>query len=370
MTAATASARLRRPTTQAARWARRSVGRVRGLPDLQVLVLVALGLALLWAMTRWPEHVSWALYGPLVVLAGLVLRPRRYLAVCALYAAFLAFHGSAVRGWSVIQGATMVALLATAALMFVRSASRARLGVQGNAGDDMLVDLRDRLRELGDIPRLPAGWHAETAINSAYGDKFSGDFAVTSLSPEGDRLEIVLVDLSGKGATVATRSLLLSGAIGGLLGQVGTERLLESANSYLLRQHWDEGFATAVHVSIDLRSGAFCIGNAGHPGPFQFHAGSGRWAVHTSVGGPLLGIVDGATYPRRCGTLGRGDALVLYTDGVIEARGRDLAMGADRLMGAAEQLVRDGFAGGARRLVTTATAGESDDRAIVLVWRD
>ena len=75
----------------------------------------------------------------------------------------------------------------------------------------MLVDLRDRLRTQGELPPLPEGWGAELAVLSAYGDSFSGDFLVTSKT--GPVLELVLVDVSGKGIAAGTRSLLLSGAL-------------------------------------------------------------------------------------------------------------------------------------------------------------
>jgi hypothetical protein len=39
------------------------------------------------------------------------------------------------------------------------------------------------------------------------------------------------------------------------------------------------------------------------------------------------------------------------------------------MLGQAERMVRDGFRGGARRIVEDALAGETDDRALVLIWR-
>ena len=72
-----------------------------------------------------------------------------------------------------------------------------------------------------------------------------------------DRLELVVVDVSGKGEEAGTRALLLSGAFGGLLGSpAAREEFLGAANAYLIRQDWHEGFATAVHVSLDLFTGA------------------------------------------------------------------------------------------------------------------
>ncbi len=350
-------------------WAARARGLRRARQPVRAAGLVVLGWLLLGLMCWWPADVSWALYAPLIVLAGLFLTTGWFLLVCLSYAACLGYSAVMVRGWSTLQAVTVLALAVTMALMVLRTRSRERLGVQGNGGEDMLVDLRDRLLSLGEMPELPAGWHAESAIRSAYGDKFSGDLAVTSLSPDGRHLEVALVDLSGKGRTAGTRSLLCSGAIGGLLGQVEPERLLESVNHYLLRQAWPEGFASAVHLTVDLHTGAFTLGNAGHPAPIQFAAGSGRWSVHASAGGPVLGIIPDARFPRSQGRLGRGDALVLYTDGVIEARGHELSRGVDRLVGRAERLVPTGFAFGARRLCADTRGGDSDDRAVVLIWR-
>jgi serine phosphatase RsbU (regulator of sigma subunit) len=274
---------------------------------------------------------------------------------------------------AISQLAQIIAVAALAmviVLMSATSRSRARLGVQGSRGESMFVDLRDRLKAFGELPALPRGWHAERAVESAYGQSFSGDFVVATKSADGRWFEVVLVDVSGKGVQAGTRALLLSGALGGLLGEQEPNRFLTAANNYLLRQRWDEGFATAVHVSIDLATGEYTIGSAGHPPAVQFNNGSGRWEVLGEAAGPLLGVIDDATYLRSYRRLGRGDALVLYTDGVVESRFRDLTVGVDRMLGAAERLVRGGFAGGAKRLCASARAGETDDRAVVMIWRD
>ena len=59
---------------------------------------------------------------------------------------------------------------------------------------------------------------------------------------------------------------------------------LPAANRYLIGQDWDEGFATAAHLSLDLDTGAYLIESAGHPPTAHFDAGSGRWsAPHSGV---------------------------------------------------------------------------------------
>lgn len=251
-------------------------------------------------------------------------------------------------------------------IILMTSFRRTRLGVAGTQGESMLVDLRDRIQGQGQTPALPSDWHAESALRSAGGTPFAGDFVVTSM-PAPDRLEVAVVDVSGKGEGAATRALLLSGAFGGLLGALAPEDFLPAANDYLLRQDWEEGFATAVHLSLDLTSGAFVVRSAGHPPAAQRAAGSGRWEVH-HADGPALGLLPDAEFTEVGGVLRRGDALLLYTDGLVETPDRDIGLGIDRMLGQAEHLLRGDFEGGARRLVE-ALGSTHDDRALLLVHR-
>jgi serine phosphatase RsbU (regulator of sigma subunit) len=181
-------------------------------------------------------------------------------------------------------------------------------------------------------------------------------------------LELSLVDVSGKGLAAGTRALLLSGAFGGLLGTVPSRDFLTAANKYLLRQDWDEGFATAVHLVVELETGHYRFHSAGHPPIARLTAKTGRWSTEEAEG-PLLGILDDAQFPATEGCLDRGDALLLFTDGLVERPGRDLEEGLDRLLGAAETRLTTGFTGGADRLITEVASNVKDDRALVVVWR-
>ena len=200
----------------------------------------------------------------------------------------------------------------------------------------------------------------------AGGSSFGGDFVVSSL--EGDTLEVALVDVSGKGTDAGTRALMLSGAFGGLLGSLQPDRFLPACNVYLQKQRWDEGFVTAVHVVVDLKTGEYTVGSAGHPPAVQFDAGSGAWQVSPAKG-VVLGIVPELHCVPDHGTLRPGDALMLYTDGLVESPGSDLDAGIDRLLGEAERLVPQGFGTGARELVERMAAARDDDCALVLIWR-
>lgn len=364
-----AAARFARAAPRPLRRLRMMAPWIERAPWLLVAAFLAAGAVSAWAIDRWPMAVPWSVFAFIVVAAGLFLGPRLLIVVYLGLFAAMAIVGSRL---GVLKGATLgaeAAVAATMGLMLWLANARSQLGVVGVSGESMLVDMRDRLRAQGQLPELPAQWSAEVALESAYGDGFAGDFVVASRSTDGALLEIALVDVSGKGRQAGTRSLLLSGALGGLLGEMSEGGFLRSANNHLLRLRWPEGFATAVHVAIHLDTGDFTIGYAGHPDAAQFSAGSGRWRMLAGGRGPLLGVIEHADYPRESGTLRRGDALVLYTDGVIESRDKTLVDGIDRMLGRAESFVTKGFAGLARRLCDQAMAGHGDDRAVVTIWR-
>ena len=134
-----------------------------------------------------------------------------------------------------------------------------------------------------------------------------------------------------------------------------------------------EGFVTAVHLWLDLTSGEYVISSAGHPPAVHYDAAAGRWGI-TRAHGIVLGVVadlHGAASESERGVLQRGDALMLYTDGMVESPGRDIDAGTDRLLGEAERLLSGGFKAGAPALVAAMQReiGSSDDCALVLIWR-
>jgi len=303
-----------------------------------------------------------------LLLGGFFLRLRYLIAYFVVVGAAVA-TAAVLRDSGPPSAGVLLTLAVTAVLVLVYARGRERVGVQGNLGDSMLVDLRDRLLAQGVVPALDQGWQVESVLRPAYGDSFSGDFLVAARSCDGRWLELALVDVSGKGQPAGTRALMLSGAFGGLLGAMARDQFLPAANTYLLRQRWPEGFATAVHVAVDQQTGQFEVRAAGHPPVAHLHSGSGRWEVVGGGRGPLLGVIDTPQFPAHRGSMERGDALLMYTDGLVENRDRDIGLGIDRLVGAAERVMTRGFAGGAQRIVDATRAGEGDDRALVLIWR-
>ncbi|HWM75728.1 MAG TPA: PP2C family protein-serine/threonine phosphatase [Nocardioides sp.] len=265
-----------------------------------------------------------------------------------------------------IAVATVIMFLMGLVVMLTNH-QRASLGVGGSMGESMLVDLRDRLLTQARIPDLPGNWSVQSALYSAGGTPFAGDFVVATRPLSSTRLEVTVVDVSGKGEDAGTRALMLSGALGGLIGALRPKEFLPAANDYLFIQDWEEGFATAVHLSLDLVTGAFEIRTAGHPPAVHRQAGSGRWQVLRTEG-PILGLIKDAEFTCVSGRLAPGDAVLLYTDGMVEEPRRDIDLGIDRMLGEMESLLRGTWEDAANRLAVS-LGSRDDDRAIVVVQR-
>ena len=329
------------------------------------------GLALAIGVAAVHVSVWWFSPGVMIlpILAGgLLLWPRALRIFFAFAAAALIYDVVEDKaGFGII--ATIVL---TGAFADVLARTREKLGLLGLRGDQMLVELRDRIRAQGKLPELGEGWGSAVVLRPACGSSFGGDFVVSAC--DGKTLEVALVDVSGKGIDAGTRALLLSGAFGGLLGSVPREEFLSACNAYMRRGSATEGFVTAVHLALDLTSGEYVLSSAGHPPAAHYDAAASRWRL-TRARGIVLGVVPdlhGAAAEQERGVLQRGDALMLYTDGLIEAPGRDIDVGTDRLLAEAdEMLTSSSFKTGAPALVTTMqqVIGGSDDCALVLLWR-
>ena len=339
----------------------------RSLPPAYrtVVLLALLTMVFVAAMLRWREVVPLTVLMIPLLLGSLLLGPRQLPWFVVFVLVMLMVSIIPADSINARIAVTVAIFFVLGFIILVTSFRRSRLGVAGVLGESMLVDLRDRILGQGGIPALPDGWYAESALKSAGGTPFAGDFIVTTRS--GDRLEVVVVDVSGKGEQAGTRALLLSGACGGLLSALPPAEFLPASNDYLLRQEWDEGFATAIHLTLDLVTGEFQVRTAGHPPAVQLVAGSGRWSV-IETEGPVLGLIEDAEFDCFEGVVRPGDALLLYTDGMVETRRRDIGLGIDRLLGQAERLLRGNFDGGATRLVES-LGSQNDDRALLVVHR-
>jgi sigma-B regulation protein RsbU (phosphoserine phosphatase) len=90
----------------------------------------------------------------------------------------------------------------------------------------------------------------------------------------------------------------------------------------LLRRTGDMIFVTAVYVVIDAAQGRLTYAQAGHPTPLCRLKLSQRTvplSEAAAIGGPALGLIDDFVYEAAMITLGEGDRVLCFTDGVFEA---------------------------------------------------
>lgn len=345
-------------------WLRRELDSSDRIP---LLALVTFALAITVMGSLWPDWVPYTVM-VLPMFAGHVsLTPKTlpwYIIGCLFGVCVMIAAQPQVSERSVLR---VVVTFVLGLIILVSSFRRGRLGVSAPRSEAMFLDLRDRIARQGALPQMPSGWHAESVLRSSGGTAFSGDFIVARGAEDGAVLDLVVVDVSGKGVQAGTRALLLSGAFGALLTAAPPEEFLPSASRYLNDQQWVEGFATAIHLHLDTRSGEFALRKAGHPPAIWLKAGSGLWEVVDSEG-PVLGIVDDPEFEVVTGTLRSGDALMLYTDGLVERSERDIDSGIDRLAGRGQLLQARGFDRGAETVMDQ-VGMDNDDRALVLVHR-
>ena len=351
------------PARAVAAW--RSLDEPGAAPKGPLIGLVAFTMLLAVGTIGFPEYVPLNVVAIPLILSSLFLSPRYVPGFLAFLAAVTVASLPRLVAPTERTWVTVVVILGLCVLVLVTSNRRSRLGVAGAKGESMLVDLRDRIQRYGRLPELPAQWVAESALRSAGGTLFAGDFIVASATKE--RLDVCVVDVSGKGDAAATRALLLSGAFGGLITAVPPHEFLTAANAYLLGHRWDEGFATAVQLSLDLTSGHFEVWTAGHPPAVHLAAGSGRWSALQSDG-PVLGLIEGAEFESVRGVMRPGDAMMLYTDGLVETAKREIDLGIDRLIGEAEKALHGAMVDRVDRLVDK-LGSKDDDRALLLVHR-
>jgi sigma-B regulation protein RsbU (phosphoserine phosphatase) len=143
-------------------------------------------------------------------------------------------------------------------------------------------------------------------------------------------------DVSGKGVAAAlfmARAKTLFDAVAATQRDPGG--VLAALNDSLCRQNQSGMYVTIVCGALDLETGVVTFATAGHEPPVLVGPNRNPRPLETE-GGPIVGLLPIASFPVSTVTLDEGDALVMYTDGVSEARDKEGGFfGTDRLLAAA-----------------------------------
>lgn len=156
----------------------------------------------------------------------------------------------------------------------------------------------------------------------------AGDFY--DLHPtSSDRLAAIIGDVSGHGMEPAITAFQVKYLARVFLRQYrDPAQAIEELNAVLSAQGRPEELVSLCVVVFDQAAGTLRFTSAGHPPAWLWHGGEVRPLRST---GPLLTLDPAATYTSREMSLESGDVLLLYTDGLAEARSGSQLFGEDRV---------------------------------------
>ncbi len=228
---------------------------------------------------------------------------------------------------------------------FLRSAARVIAGII----ERKELERRLRQRETSLIAArrimdhlLPAGplESRELLIRGACyaADHASGDYFNFFPLADGSTV-VVIADVSGHGIEAALLVTVIHGCLRACTGlSLGLEETIKCLNAVLFNETEGDCFCTMCLVRIDHRSLSVDYINAGHPAALLLGRSGSSRSYLESMTLPLgvLPTTESLIVPPLA--LRAGDLVVLYTDGVIEARGADQSQfGLDRLHAAVRE---------------------------------
>jgi serine phosphatase RsbU (regulator of sigma subunit)/pSer/pThr/pTyr-binding forkhead associated (FHA) protein len=136
-----------------------------------------------------------------------------------------------------------------------------------------------------------------------------------------DRLGIALADVSGKGIPAALMMAKFSGNTRYcILTENAPAPAVTILNDQLCEADLEERFITLSLGVLDLATGRFTLSAAGHPPVFIRRKHGGVEEFGADVSGFPLGIMPGFEYHQQAVQLEVGDVVVVYSDGITDAR--------------------------------------------------
>lgn len=221
-------------------------------------------------------------------------------------------------------------------------------------------------------PEVP-GYDLASHYEPAY--EVGGDFFdLFRLLRRGRPLSMVVADVTGKGVAAALLMAFARPLIHAAVdNSTGPADALERTNR-VLQERRASLFITALCATLNPSTNRFRLANAGHEPPLLIRRdGSPIEPIEGS--GPLLGAFRSLDLPERVVDLAAGDMILLYTDGVTDARSANGARFEDDRLREAIEAARDGSAfdvvDSIRGAVDRFQAGmvPADDITLVVVGR-
>jgi serine phosphatase RsbU (regulator of sigma subunit) len=166
-----------------------------------------------------------------------------------------------------------------------------------------------------EAPKVPG---VDIAFASRPANTVAGDYYDAFFRPN-ERLLLVVADVAGKSIPAALLTATLQASLRTLAALPGSlPELVGRVNRYACEQSLQgRRFTTAFVAELEPATGALTYVNAGHNWPVLRHA-SGA-IERLEAGGLPLGINSAVAYQFGTATLAKGDLLLIFTDGLVEA---------------------------------------------------
>jgi sigma-B regulation protein RsbU (phosphoserine phosphatase) len=164
--------------------------------------------------------------------------------------------------------------------------------------------------------------------------RIGGDYYDLLTLPDG-RSAVSVADVCGKGMEAAVRTAFSKYTVRAYATEAPwPSHVLARTNAALAVQEEDlDRFTTLSYVLLDPVGGTLSLSSAGHPPALLYRAATGR-CVCLEVVGAALGVLPDSPYEEVLESFEPNDLLLLYTDGILEARRDDEQFGLDRLVAA------------------------------------
>ncbi len=202
----------------------------------------------------------------------------------------------------------------------------------------------------------------------------SGDFYKLTARKGGAEFVFFVADVSGKGIAAALLTASLEALVSvPIEGGEPVAAICDLVSGLLFERTPPEKYATAFMGVLEPETGRLQYVNAGHNSPLLVRAGGE--VVELRATGLPLGLFPGARYSTAEAEVGKGDLVLVYTDGITEAtNSRDEEYGLGRLLDVAKThrgLTAAEFARVIEQDTDEFVKGESyaDDRTMVIVRR-
>ena len=219
-----------------------------------------------------------------------------------------------------------------------------------------------------DMPTV-VGYHVGAVFEPASVEvDIGGDFYDVIDLGEG-AFGLVIGDVSGKGAEAAAQTAQVKYVLRAFASRnQAPSSVLFHLNNALTKGFTEDRFATVLYAVLDSTTGTCDLALGGHPPPLHFHNRTGE-VEEVEVSGSILGAFPDVQFEQVRIALEDHDALVAYTDGLIEARKGDAMFGTDGARLAVARLARGRDAAGLARAVYEEARrfGEVADDTAVLV---